>query len=412
MRPFHHILISSFILFLFQACAESVPEKEPQGPDHRLKAKNSKSKQKPQFVAVSIPHLRLRSTPDLEGAVLERLALESVIEYLNDSTSFTTLVEMGGEKRYEHWYKVRSNNGNEGWVYGGCIKFLSERESLRFQSIKESETPIPLMQKEAFSPIDQAQMKRFEQLIGKISIQNKGALEEATQYYEGMFPNRKSSVSDWALAKLISFQQKVHSHWLDRLPNSKFQGYLSELKRYGSVDMQQNASLRELDQLYLAFALGPKGELLLVPNIDKFQRRVYRIAPANGRIFLDLYAQDIEEPVLKNGEIIRPITELAARLISWDKFLLRLPDYELKDWIEEQKSLYLRALLQGTANRPAFAGQPKRLQDDFQLAYTNLLEQMGEASLILKMRPYVEVLAQENYIYNDRIRAAQAKVYE
>ncbi|AFC25784.1 SH3 domain-containing protein [Saprospira grandis] len=412
MRPFRHLLIGSFVFLLLPACNEERPKEQPQGPEHRLAAKNSKTSPLPQFVEVSIPNLRLRSTPDLEGAVLERLALESVVEYLNDSTNFTTLVEMGGEDRYEHWYKVRSGNGNEGWVYGGCIKFLGERESLRFQSIKESETPIPLSQKEEIDPMEQAQMNRFGELLKKTSIQKKSALEEAIQYYEGMFPNRKAAASDWALAKLIAFQQQVHSYWVDRLPSSKFQAHLAELKRYGSVDMQQNASLRELDQLYLAFALGPKGELLLVPNIDKFQRRVYRIAPANGRIFLDLYAQDIEEPVLKDGEIIRPITELAARLISWDKFLLRLPNYELKDWIEEQKSLYLRALLQGTANRPAFAGQPKRLEDDFQLAYKNLLEQMGEASLILKMQPYVEVLAQENYIYNERVRAAQAKVYE
>jgi len=412
MRPFRHLLIGSFVFLLLTACTEEAPKEQPQGPEARLAAKNSKTSLLPKFVEVSIPNLRLRSTPDLEGAVLERLALESVVEYLHDSTNFTTLVEMGGEDRYEHWYKVRSGNGNEGWVYGGCIKFLGERESLRFQSIKESQAPIPLSKKKEIDPMEQAQMNRFGELLKKISIQKKLALEEAIQYYEGMFPNRKAAASDWALAKLVAFQQQVHGYWVDRLPSSKFQAHLAELKRYGSVDMQQNASLRELDQLYLAFALGPKGELLLVPNIDKFQRRVYRIAPANGRIFLDLYAQDIEEPVLKDGEIIRPITELAARLISWDKFLLRLPDYELKDWIEEQKSLYLRALLQGTANRPAFAGQPKRLEADFQLAYKNLLEQMGEASLILKMQPYVEVLAQENYIYNERVRAAQAKVYE
>lgn len=412
MQPFRQLLIGSFVFLLLTACTEEAPKEHPQGPEARLAAKNSKTSPLPQFVEVSIPNLRLRSTPDLEGAVLERLALESVVEYLHDSTNFTTLVEMGGEDRYEHWYKVRSGNGNEGWVYGGCIKFLGERESLRFQSIKESQAPIPLSKKKEIDPMEQAQMNRFGELLKKISIQKKLALEEAIQYYEGMFPNRKAAASDWALAKLVAFQQQVHGYWVDRLPSSKFQAHLAELKRYGSVDMQQNASLRELDQLYLAFALGPKGELLLVPNIDKFQRRVYRIAPANGRIFLDLYAQDIEEPVLKDGEIIRPITELAARLISWDKFLLRLPDYELKDWIEEQKSLYLRALLQGTANRPAFAGQPKRLEADFQLAYKNLLEQMGEASLILKMQPYVEVLAQENYIYNERVRAAQAKVYE
>lgn len=173
------------------ACTEEAPKEQPRGPEHRLAAKNSKTSLLPQFVEVSIPNLRLRSTPDLEGAVLERLALESVVEYLNDSTNFTTLVEMGGEDRYEHWYKVRSSNGNEGWVYGGCIKFLTERENLRFQSIKESQAPIPLSKKKEIDPMEQAQMNRFGELLKKISIQKNRPLKRPYNTMRGCFPTAK-----------------------------------------------------------------------------------------------------------------------------------------------------------------------------------------------------------------------------
>jgi len=91
------------------------------------------------FLKVVIPSSKIRFTPDLEGAVLERSKEDFILEYLNDSTSFTSTVSIGGKKLESRWYKVKSSQGNEGWISAICVRFLTDEENRQLISLNEDE---------------------------------------------------------------------------------------------------------------------------------------------------------------------------------------------------------------------------------------------------------------------------------
>ena len=75
-----------------------------------------------QFETLSA-RLRLRAQPAGEP-VLEQLTSGSRIQYLGERSEFQSTYTMRGQSFTDYWYKVRSNSGTVGWVFGGGVKKL------------------------------------------------------------------------------------------------------------------------------------------------------------------------------------------------------------------------------------------------------------------------------------------------
>lgn len=72
---------------------------------------------------VSIDGLKVRKEPGLKSETVAKLALYEPVTFLNQKTDWTQEISLGYEKVTDHWVKVRTQSGKEGWVFGAGVHY-------------------------------------------------------------------------------------------------------------------------------------------------------------------------------------------------------------------------------------------------------------------------------------------------
>ena len=72
---------------------------------------------------VTIDGLKLRKEPSLKGAVVATLELYEPVSFLNKKSEKTEEISLGYEKVTDHWVKVRTKSGKDGWVFGAGVHY-------------------------------------------------------------------------------------------------------------------------------------------------------------------------------------------------------------------------------------------------------------------------------------------------
>ncbi len=72
---------------------------------------------------VTIDGLKLRKEPNLKGAVVATLELYEPVSFLNKKSEKAEEISLGYEKVTDHWVKVRTKAGKDGWVFGAGVHY-------------------------------------------------------------------------------------------------------------------------------------------------------------------------------------------------------------------------------------------------------------------------------------------------
>ena len=72
---------------------------------------------------VTIDGLKLRKEPSLKGAIVATLELYEPVQFLNKKSEKTEEISLGYEKVTDHWVKVRTKAGKDGWVFGAGVHY-------------------------------------------------------------------------------------------------------------------------------------------------------------------------------------------------------------------------------------------------------------------------------------------------
>jgi len=72
---------------------------------------------------VTIDGLKMRKQPGLKGELVAQLDLYEQVYFLNQKSEKTEEISLGYEKVTDHWVKVRTKSGREGWVFGAGVHY-------------------------------------------------------------------------------------------------------------------------------------------------------------------------------------------------------------------------------------------------------------------------------------------------
>jgi hypothetical protein len=79
------------------------------------------------FLYVTIEGLRMSSEPGLRGELVAKLRLYEPVVFLDEKTSWTQEINLGTEKVTDHWVKIKTESGKEGWVFGAGVHFYKKK---------------------------------------------------------------------------------------------------------------------------------------------------------------------------------------------------------------------------------------------------------------------------------------------
>lgn len=72
---------------------------------------------------VTIDGLKVRKEPGLKSETVAKLDLYEPVTFLNKKTDWTQEISLGYEKVTDHWVKIRTESGKEGWVFGAGVHY-------------------------------------------------------------------------------------------------------------------------------------------------------------------------------------------------------------------------------------------------------------------------------------------------
>lgn len=397
----YKILYSCLTLIVLLTCISCAADKNKNVGE----TKSKKSEEK-KFLKVIEANSKIRSTPDLEGAVLERAKQDMVLEYLKDSTNFTSTVRFNGRDVESRWYKVKTLNGNEGWISGICIQFFNEEENKQISSMNEDEAinknTSPKSKAQAQSKIDSTLLRNFKSSLNAINTNDRLAFQNALSLFEGSFQGKASATADIAFADLMSFHEKVFIAWQNKISPAAYQHLASEIKNYGSANLDYDATSKELSANYLDFGVKKNSKVYLRRNFDQLMRKFLRLLTVAMQVYLEQSALESESPATVDGEINIPLTEIAAYAVFWDKYLSRYPNSAVSLEAKQLRKRYSALLIEGEGKMSAF--QDKNLQAQFKNAYLAMTTQMGVSPLIKSFKAYYELLENAKFKENNKTK--------
>lgn len=110
------------LLFTLYSCGEDKPDTTTT-PASNTPIIKKEAQPKAVKLTAMMDHLRLRDSAGKDGKIIDNLASGETLIYSGEKSDFTTPVKLRGYNFNDFWLKIKTENGQEGWVYGGGIKF-------------------------------------------------------------------------------------------------------------------------------------------------------------------------------------------------------------------------------------------------------------------------------------------------
>ena len=74
-----------------------------------------------------VDNLRIRAEPDRKAVIVTTVEEGAKLEFLGEKTAFTEKINLRGSLYEEPWLKIKTVRGEEGWVFGGAVKFYQPK---------------------------------------------------------------------------------------------------------------------------------------------------------------------------------------------------------------------------------------------------------------------------------------------
>ena len=115
------------LCLIWGSCGEEKPQNEPSSvAQPTLKKENTPSSI---VLKANMDHLRMRDGAGTDGKILGNFSMGDELIYQGERSDFTTAVNLRGYPYEEYWLKIKTKDGQEGWVYGGGVTFGEDLEA-------------------------------------------------------------------------------------------------------------------------------------------------------------------------------------------------------------------------------------------------------------------------------------------
>ncbi len=130
MKKILFIVFLTFVGFIFSCkntnSSESTQQTESnssEGEATENTTNPSTQEKAPTILYAWVDKLRIREQPTTKSKIVVEVKEGTSFTYLNEKTDYKERINLRGTLFNEPWLKIKTQEGQEGWVYGGAVKF-------------------------------------------------------------------------------------------------------------------------------------------------------------------------------------------------------------------------------------------------------------------------------------------------
>jgi hypothetical protein len=144
-----------------------------------------------------------------------------------------------------------------------------------------------------------------------------------------------------------------------------------------------------------AFYLEPQTEYLL-------QKFGSELSPAY-REYLTIGSKEQKSRFAEDGTILIPSDSLSSRIMTWENFIKRYPDFISIKMAQDQYAQYMGAFLAGMDNSRIFNSATNRLNDSSKVSFESFIVKNPESISAGVVKSYLDLLKSTNFNYTDKV---------
>lgn len=127
-----------------------------------------------------------------------------------------------------------------------------------------------------------------------------------------------------------------------------------------------------------------------------------RLSPAY-REYLTIGSKEQPIRFAEDGKILIPSDSLSARIMTWENFMTRYPDFIAIRMAQDQYAQYLGAFLAGLDNSKVFNTETNRLNDSSKISFESFVLKNPESKSTETVNEYLDLLKSTNFNYTDKV---------
>lgn len=368
-------------VLMLSSCGEQKENSSNKGPaniENPDKAGLSpKGSAAPKFRAI-VDQLRVRNSPDLDSEVIGVLHEGETMTSLGVDSDEQIEVTLRGKKVKAPFKKVIINDGKTGWVFGGAVAPATGNLS---------------------KPNTAADLKDYQKLLDGLAKKKASNLGLASDELLKRFSNDPKS-ADQAIAAYLRWAREALFPMMDEFLTRKDLDQF-DLVAWNPDNKPIPESVKKAEAEYKKHGLyfiTPEGMI----NIDfapgHWEKTFRKVASPTMQSYLKQVSLEQKEGFAEDAGLSISPSQLAKRVIFWEKFRKDNPDFPLAKDIKQTHSDYLMILVSGLDNTPYCTfndGHP--VDPEFRKAYEMVLEKTSSGKSRDVIKGWYDILKEKDF---------------
>ncbi len=184
--------------------------------------------------------------------------------------------------------------------------------------------------------------------------------------------------------------------------------YLENNESVGS-QLEKSPSSEAVKQLknslasYGILLSSSEGTFYLEPQTTYLLKNFGSALSPAYREYLTIESRDQQTRFAEDGTILIPPDSLTSRIMSWENFMTKYPDFVSIKLAQDQYAQYLGAFLAGMDNSRVFDPSSNHLNDSSKVSFEAFVVKNPESKSTEVVKAYLDLLKSTNFNYTDKV---------
>jgi hypothetical protein len=185
-------------------------------------------------------------------------------------------------------------------------------------------------------------------------------------------------------------------------------GYLENNESAGT-QIEKTPSSEAVKQLknsldsYGILLTSSEGAFYLEPQTEYLLKNFGPLLSSAYREYLAIGSREQKTRFAEDGTILIPQDSLTSRIVVWENFMTKYPDFISIKMAQDQYAQYLGAYLAGMDNSRVFDPSTNRLNDSSKVSFEAFVVKNPERNSTEVVKAYLDLLKSTNFNYTDRV---------
>ena len=154
---------------------------------------------------------------------------------------------------------------------------------------------------------------------------------------------------------------------------------------------------------YGIFLSSAEGTFYLEPQTGYLLKNFGPALSPAYREYLTIGSKEQLARFAEDGGILISSDSLTSRIVTWENFIKKYPDFISIKMAQDQYSQYMGAFLAGMDNSRVFDPATNRLNDSSKVAFESFIVKNPESNSTEVVKAYLDLLKSTNFNYTDRV---------